>query len=122
MGQTDTQCKVCDYGVDNFDRELSNRAVARIIGCNESTVRLHKLRGCGAERRLKSEWEAQGKGGEIIVLRSYHVAENDDDFIPDWPVIDRPSPRKIKRRVAATPLIKKWKTAVAGADTQIGFR
>lgn len=122
MGMSDQNCKVCDYGVENFDAGLSNRAVARIIGCNESTVRTHKMRGCGEDLKVKSVWEAQGKGGEVIVLRSYRTNEDDDNSVPAWPVIDRPSPRKIKRRVTAAPLVKKWKTAVAGADTQIGFR
>jgi len=123
MGPSDNPCKVCDYGVENFDGKLSNRAVARIIGCAESTVRLHKLRGCGEAHALKSVWEAQGKGGEVVTLRSWRIPEDGGDAsVPDWPVIDRPSPRKIKRKIASAPLIKKWKTAVAGADTQIGFR
>ena len=122
MGTSETSCKVCEYGVDRLDWTQSNVAIAREIGCVESTVRLHKMRGCGAERQLKSEWQAQGKGGEIIVLQSFKVKDDKDASVPEWPVIDRPSPRKIKRKITAAPLVRKWKTAIAGADTQIGFR
>lgn len=40
---------------------------------------------------------------------------------PEWPVIDRPAPLDT-RRFAKPAILRKWKTAVAGADSQIGYR
>lgn len=70
-------CKVCNYP-DYIPEGLSNRRVADIVGCNESTVRRHKARmvSSGEEEpplRLRRMWEAQGPDGEVKTLRSWSV-------------------------------------------------
>lgn len=45
----------------------------------------------------------------------------DDDGVPLWPVIHRPATEYKLTPVKRTPRASKFKTAVVGADTQIGF-
>src|SRR5690606_17687983 len=63
------------------------------------------------------------KGGywnKLLNVR-YKNKNVDDDGIPSWPVI-QPSRKQYKiKPVTVTPRATKFKTAVVGADTQIGF-
>lgn len=47
--------------------------------------------------------------------------ETDKDGFPLWPLIERPTTTYSLKPIKPTPRVTKFKTAVVGADTQIGF-
>lgn len=135
------KCRVCKYGVEMLDWNLSNVAIGQIVDCAESSVRRHRkwVEANGFESVQDSysedaedrpEWVANsGVPRRAWQLpdgtwrQSYQNAPGNDadENVPAWPVIDRPAPVKISSS-ASPALIRDWKTAVAGADSQIGFR
>jgi predicted phosphodiesterase len=124
MSPHEKQCRVCQYGPDRIEWGVSNSEVARIVGCDRKSVSRHKdwAKAQGIETattdpnwRPRSKWQS----GENTLQSWTYVGEQGE---PAWPVIQRAPEPPAKRKVTAAPLIKKWKTCVAGADTQIGFR
>lgn len=133
----ETKCKVCNYGPENLDWEVSNAALSRIVDCSKDSILRHRKwamvngflpetvaktsgdESGGPEWRARRKWQAAS--GEWMYSYEAIHSDDDDPSIPDWPLVDRPNP--LPSPVKVTPsLIHKWKTGVAGADSQIGFR
>src|SRR6478735_7723302 len=117
------QCKVCAYGPENIEWGLSNTEVAKLVGCGRTSVRRHKDWAFSHESPEINDrnwvpvkrWDS----GDEVKHSWKYVGEQG---VPEWPLIQRAPEPPAKRKVTAVPLVKKWKTCVAGADTQIGFR
>lgn len=124
MSTHEEQCKVCAYGPQNIEWGLSNVKVATLVGCDPKSVRRHKDWAFehSTPETEDPNWKPRKKwqsGDRTLYSHEYVGPES----TPEWPLIERaPSPRPEMRKVTAAPLVHKWKTAVAGADTQIGYR
>lgn len=119
------QCKVCAYGPDLIDWSLSNKAISRIINCSDKSVGGHR-KWMDAQDDGRPAWVAESgtpRGAWQLPDGTWRESYRNtaEGEIPEWPIIDRPSPLKTTK-TAAPVLVQKWKTAVVGADTQIGFR
>jgi predicted phosphodiesterase len=120
------QCLICRTNA-NFDRDISNAENARRIGVSKDAVRRHR-----AAVPIEMDWFFTDVPLSAINVRKQTIRQEDGSYqkvsynpkvgtgAPAWPVIDRPAPLPSIR--ATGGLIRKWKTAVAGADSQIGFR
>lgn len=133
------QCKVCQYGPGSVDWNKTNAAISIEVDCSKDSVRRHRLwatvNGIEPDTLLDT---VDTEGAPSWVSRtgvprrawqlpdgtwrqSFQHATDDDEGEPAWPLIDRPAPLPQTRPVAPS-LIHKWRSAVAGGDTQIGFR
>jgi predicted phosphodiesterase len=131
MSKHSEQCLICLSEVE-YDNTLTHAALARKFGVSEGSVRRHRKAVKREEERLGNPDEFFGVPKEIITSRGKSVYMPDGSWekitydasrtagAPAWPVIDRPTPLPVKR--ASGGLIRKWKVAVTGADSQIGFR
>jgi predicted phosphodiesterase len=131
MSKHSEQCLICQSEIQ-FDGTLTGVALSRKFGVSERSVRRHRKAIKQEEARLSDPDEFFGVPKEIITSRGKTVRLPDGSYekinydpsttsgAPAWPVIDRPAPLPLPR--ATGGLIRKWKTAVAGADSQIGFR
>jgi predicted phosphodiesterase len=132
MSKHSEQCLICLSGTE-YDNTLTHAALARQFGVSEGAIRRHRKAVNREEARLSNPDEFFGVPKEIITSRGKTVRLPDGSYekihydpsqnitgAPAWPVIDRPAPLPVPK--ATGGLIRKWKTAVAGADSQIGFR
>jgi predicted phosphodiesterase len=115
-----------------YDNTLTHAALARKFGVSEGSVRRHRKAVKRDEERLGNPDEFFGVPKEIITSRGKSVYMPDGSWekitydasktagAPEWPVIDRPAPLPAIK--ANGGYIRKWQVAVAGADTQIGYR
>lgn len=128
------QCRTCQFlerEGDVLDWSMTNEALSLIVDCSKDSIRRHRLHSEDGELVVSSEkvddaqWIPRRKwmspSGEIMYSYQNANMDRESDEVPAWPVIDRPAPLPQTKPVAAT-LVHTWKTAVAGADTQIGFR
>jgi hypothetical protein len=132
MSKHSEQCLICLSEVE-YDNTLTHAALARKFGVSEGSVRRHRKAVKREEERLSDPDEFFGVPKEIITSRGktvrlpdgsyekiHYDPSKDNSGAPAWPVVDRPAPLPLPK--ATGGLIRKWKTAVAGADSQIGFR
>lgn len=125
------KCLFCENDI-KIDTTLTNVALGRLYGLSETSIRRHR-------KHLKEDVRVDADPdpffdvpSSIITSRGKTVRMPDGSYekihydpsktagTPEWPVIDRPAPLPVKK--ASGGLIRKWKVAVAGADSQIGFR
>ena len=119
-------CMSCDI-CEGIDPNLSNVANGANLGVSESTIRRHRAAPHTEFDPFFTDIPVSSitSRGQTVRLPdgSYHkVTYRPQDETPAWPVIDRPTPLPEPTAVTRRPAHSKWKTAVAGADTQIGFR
>lgn len=124
------KCKLCLADIQ-IDTTLSDRALGRMYGVDQRSAGRHRkhiddVKGTADPDPFfdipTSIITSRGKTVRLpdgsYEKVSYDLARTAD--APAWPVIDRPAP--LDTRLFAHPLIRKWKVAVAGADSQIGYR
>jgi len=124
------KCKLCLADVQ-IDTTLTNTALGRMYGIDAKSAGRHRkhidndnsrdnpdpffdVPTSAITSRGKTTRMPDGSYEKITYAPAATVGA------PAWPVIDRPAPLPVKR--ASGALLRKWKVAVAGADSQIGFR
>jgi predicted phosphodiesterase len=124
-------CKVCQAGI-LIDTTLTDTALGRMYGVHRKSIYRHR-KHVTDEQVLNNPDPFFDVPSELITSRGKTVRLPDGSYekihydpskvagVPEWPVIDRPTPIDY-RKFASVSLTRKWKTAVAGADSQIGYR
>lgn len=127
------QCALCALEVA-VDPSMTNAAIGRTYGVSKDSARRHRKHLQGyeavpADTSLSDPFfkdvplhRVVSRGRSIQTDEGWEkITYKPQETTPEWPVVDRPAPlppkTRVKRKAAS-----KWKTAVAGADTQIGFR
>lgn len=120
------QCKLCQKGV-GYGNDLSQREMASLYGVHRRSVSRHRTHLKQETDEFfdevpKSQITSRGKTVRLEDGSYEKVTYRpNQDEVPSWPVIDRPAP--LRQPLARSGgLLRKWKTAVVGADSQIGFR
>lgn len=115
-----SQCKVCAYGPQDIDWNLSNRAVAEIIDCSERSVRRHKKHSEDPDLMVSTD---SAEGGSWVPRRKWDAADGTEkysyQFVPDTSPEDvHVDNDRIDR------LIRDWpfqKLGVAKGETEFAF-
>lgn len=109
------------------DDSLSQREMASAYGVHRRSVQRHRAHlKEDSDEFFKDVRKSQiTSRGRTVRLDdgSYEkiTYKPDESEVPVWPIIDRPAPIRQKQAKTA-PLNRQWKTAVIGADSQIGYR
>lgn len=128
------QCLMCQANAD-LEPDETNAAAARRLGISKDSVRRHRkhLQGYEPVRANTSlndpfftdipleQVTSRGTSRRLEDGSWEKISYRPVEATPEWPVVDRAANAFKTSKVTFLPA-RKWKVAVAGADSQIGFR